>query len=177
MGIASLFGEVKTLVQATDPTVEFLLTAEALDFQGAPPRVVWELPPPGQEDITRAQTGPGRSPLRATMGRILWARETTCTIHVWIPGVLDTTSGVEYPDDNEDPDQGDVWLGQRVVQAIHQAAAGQYRMGKGGWQDRSMCQLGFVYTFQVTFLLGFWDTAQPAGTKTVTSVQTTVAYT
>lgn len=176
MGIVSIFNEVKTIVQAENSSVEFLLTAESQQFQGSPPKVVWEMPLIGGEVFDRRQLGPGVSPSQQALGRLLWARRVTCNVHVWMEAGGTDSDGYEYPDDNEDPDSGTTWLVQRVVQAIHQVCAGQYELGAGGWADRTMNRLGFVYVLPVTFLLGVFDTGRPAGTATPTDFEISGGY-
>lgn len=173
MGIKAIFDAVKTRVQAEDPTVEFLLTAEAVQFQGNCPRVVWELPEPGGEEFNRRQLGPGYGPDTA-VGRLLWARNVTCNIHVWMQAGGVGLDGVEYPDDNEDPSEGDVWLVQRVIRAIHTTCAGQYELTRGGWGPRTEANLGFLYVFAVQFKLGVFDTGLPAQIAEITSFSNTV---
>lgn len=176
MGIRAVFNEVKTIVQAQDSGVEFLLTAESQQFQGTPPKVVWELPLIGQEEYSRRQVGPGTSPSRQALGRVLWGRRTTCNLHIWMAAGGTDSDGYEYPDDNEDPNSGDTWLVQRVIQAIQQVCAGQYELGAGGWADRTMARLGFVYVLPVTLYLGVFDTESPAQVATPTTFPITGGY-
>ena len=172
MGIRAIFDEVRTIVQTADPLVEFLMTAETQQFQGAPPKVVWEMPLPGMEEFSRTQLGPGYS--GSVTPRKLWTRKVTCNVHVWMDSdaVVDA-DGYDWPDDNETPADGSVWLVQQVVQAIHSVTAGQYEMIKGGWGDRTMANLGWLYVFQVSFLLPVFDSAAGLTTATITSATIT----
>lgn len=176
MGIYAVYNDVKTIVQAADPTVEFLITAEAIDFQGTPPKVVWELPIPGGEKIDRKQLGPGYGP-QSTIGRALWSRTPTSILHVWMPATGVDSEGCEYLDDNEDPTAGPVWLVQRLIQAIHQVCAGQYMLGNGGFGSRTMANLGFLYVLPVDLQLGVFGTNDVLVTATPTTTQITPAYT
>lgn len=169
MGIYAVFNEVKTIVQARDPTVEFLITQEAVQFQGTPPKIVWELPVPGAEELNRKQLGPGYGPT-TPVGRVLWSRTPACVIHIWMAATGTDSQGVEYLDDNEDPGEGPVWLVQEFIRALHQAAAGQYELGAGGFGDRTMGNLGFLYTLPIRLYLGVFDTGLPAATATVTEL-------
>lgn len=177
MGIRALFNDVKSQVQAWNPEVEFLLTAEAIQFHGAPPKIVWELPLLGNEVFTRRNLGPGVSPERQQLGRALWTREVTCNVHIWMSSGGTDSDGYEYPDDNEDPAEGTTWLVQRFIQALHRKAAGQYELGAGGWVDRSMTQLGFAYVLPIKFLLGVFDTELPEAIATIETVSITGGYT
>lgn len=157
MGVVQVFGEVRDRFAALYPTsgATWLLTAEAAAFHGKPPRIVWELPQPGGEVFTRRHLGPGAQPTDQHQG-ILWTRESTCNIHCWLPGAGTTQvddQAYEYVDDNEDPADGDTWLVQGVLNAIHQICQGGYEIGAGGFGNRSMANLGFLYVFQATFWL------------------------
>lgn len=169
MGIYAVFNDVKTIVQTRDPSVEFLLTAEAVQFQGQPPKIVWELPVAGTEEMSRKQLGPGYGPT-TQVGRVLWSRTPSCMIHIWMAATGVDAQGVEYLDDNEDPNAGPVWLVQEFIRALHQAAAGQYELGPGGFGDRTMGNLGFLYTIPVRLYLGVFDTGLPAAVATVTEI-------
>lgn len=172
MGVYSVFAAVRSVVQASNPDVEFLFTAEAAQFQGSPPKIVWELPPIGGEDLSRQQLGPGYNASSA-IGRQLWARRAACTIHIWMPSTGVDAAGVEYLDDNEDPNAGDVWLVQTFIAALHQVCAGQYVLGAGGFETRTMANLGWLYSLPVTLFLTVFDTGVPAATAEITTATIT----
>lgn len=172
MGITAIFNEFKTRLATLAPTAECLLTAEATEFQGQPPRVVWELALPGQDKFNRTQASPGAGPTNTT-GRVLWARNAAVNVHCWMLAGGVTSDGVEWPDDNETVDDGSVWLVQSVIQAIHQVAAGQYVIEDGGWGPRTEANLGFLYVFRLRFLLPVYDLVGDAATPT-TAVITSV---
>lgn len=153
MGIVSVAKAVRDQVQAWNSSVEFLITAEAVQFQGTPPKVVWELPQPGGEEFSRILLGPGYSPTNYLDGRKIWTRKVMCNIHCWMPADTPLQGDLEVPDDNEQASVGTIWLVQQVIQAIDNVAKGNYELLKGGWGDRTMANLGFLYVFQVSFLL------------------------
>jgi hypothetical protein len=146
MGVRAAFDAVRVAVLAQVPTVTMELTAEAKEFHGAPPRVIWYLPEPGQESLEVAQVGPGSRPTDAHQGVIL-ARRMTCQIHCWMTGTLDARN-VEVVDDNEDPATGAVWLPGIVMSCMRAALTG-VRFGRGGFLERSMGNLGFAYVFEI----------------------------
>ena len=173
MGIAAIFNDFKAIMADLSPTVSCMLTAEASEFHGQPPRCVWELALPGQDKFSRVQLAPGAGGTNTT-GRRLWAREAVVNIHCWMLSGGTTSDGVEWPDDNETVTDGSVWLVQTVIQAIHRAAAGEYNIVSGGWAARTEANLGFVYVFQVMFRLSVFDL--PPSIATPTSAVVTPVY-
>lgn len=173
MGVTAVFNEFKQRLAILAPTAECLLTAEATEFQGQPPRCVWELALPGQDKFNRVQTSPGAGPMNTT-GRTLWARNAVVNVHCWMLAGGTTPDGVEWPDDNETVTEGPVWLVQSVVQAIHQVTAGQYDIVSGGWGQRTEANLGFLYVFQVVFKLPVFDL--PIDVATPTTAVITPVY-
>jgi hypothetical protein len=147
MGVYASFELVRALVVAAVPTVTMELTAEAKQFHGAPPRVVWYLPEPGQESLEVAQVGPGARPTDLHQG-VLLARRVTCQIHCWMAGTMDARN-VEVCDDNEDPAVGAVWL-PGIVMSCMRAGLTNVRFGRGGFLERSMGNLGFAYVFEIS---------------------------
>lgn len=145
MGVKASFDAVRSLVVAAVPTVTMELTAEAKEFHGTPPRVIWYLPEPGQEQLEVASVGSGARVTDAHQGVIL-ARRVTCQIHCWMAGTLDSRN-IEVLDDNEDPASGTVWL-PGIVMSCMRAALTNVRFGRGGFLERSMGNLGFAYVFE-----------------------------
>jgi hypothetical protein len=168
MGVYAIFNKVKEEVQAINPLVEFLITAEAIQFQGAPPKVVWELPAPGGEEFSRKQLGPGYSPTTPN-GKVIWTRKVNCNIHVWMDAATNLNGDLEYPDDNESAVDGPVWLVQQVIWALEKVTKGQYEMLAGGWGPRVMGNLGFLYMFNVSFLLPVFYNTAGLNSGTITS--------
>jgi hypothetical protein len=146
MGVRASFDSVRSLVVAAVPTITMELTAEAKEFHGVPPRVIWYLPEPGQEQFELANVGPGSRPTDAHQGVIV-ARRVTCQIHCWMAGTLDARN-VEVVDDNEDPAVGAVWL-PGIVMSCMRAALTNVKFGRGGFLERSMGNLGFAYVFEI----------------------------
>ena len=173
MGVTAIFNEFKTAMSTLAPTAVCMLTAEATEFQGQPPRCVWELALPGQDKYDRIQLSPGAGGGNTT-GRRLWARNAVVNIHCWMLSGGVTDDGVEWPDDNETVTDGSVWLVQSVIQAIHRTTAGQYDIVSGGWGPRTEANLGFLYVFQVVFKLPVFDL--PPDTATPTSTVITPVY-
>ncbi len=147
MGVKASFDAVRALVVAAVPTVTMELTAEAKEFHGTPPRVVWYLPEPGQEAFELVNVGSGARPTDAHQG-VIMARRVTCQIHCWMEGTLDSRS-VEVVDDNEDPASGTVWLPGIVISCMR-AALTNVRLERGGFIERSMGNLGFAYVLEVS---------------------------
>lgn len=172
MGVSAIFNEFKTRLAILVPAAECLLTAEATEFQGQPPRCVWELALPGQDKFNRVQAAPGAGPTNTT-GRVLWARNAVVNVHCWMLAGGVSSDGVEWPDDNETITNGPVWFVQSVVQAIHQTTAGQYNIVSGGWGQRTEANLGFLYVLQVEFLLPVFDLAPVSATPTTAVVTPT----
>lgn len=146
MGVKASFDLVRALVVAAVPTVTMELTAEAKEFHGAPPRVIWYLPEPGQEGLEVANVGPGARPTDLHQGVFL-ARRVTCQIHCWMEGTLDARN-VEVVNDNEDPAAGTVWL-PGIVMSCMRAALTNVKFGRAGFLERSMGNLGFAYVFEI----------------------------
>jgi hypothetical protein len=146
MGVRAAFEIVRTAVLAQVPMVTMELTAEAKDFHGAPPRVIWYLPEVGQESFSLAKVAPGSRATDAHQG-VIRARSVTCQIHCWIAGTLDAR-GIEVVDDNEDPALGPVWLPAIVMSCMRDALTG-VDFGRAGFLERNMGNLGFCYVFEV----------------------------
>lgn len=151
MGIRTVFDAVRTLVLVDRPRVTMELTAEVKDWHAEPERIIWEIPKFGGEQYIRDRVtrGSDRDDPAGTDG-VIWNRRPTCMVHFWIPGVTDAR-GVEYPDDNEDPSLGTVWLPGVFLNALQTVGGGAVYPGQGGFLDRSTGNLGFAYVMELAF--------------------------
>jgi hypothetical protein len=176
MGVRAIYERVRQDFQAVYPSVQFLYTAEAREFQTAPPMIIWELPEPGGEEFSRQQLGPSSASDAVTKGRLLWTRTVAVNIHVWMPSGGVDSDGCEYPADNEDRTQGEVWLVEGILSAISRACPGQYIPTFGGWGPRTAGNLGFLYILQVKFLLPVFDCIQNLQVAEITTTDQSVSY-
>ncbi len=173
MGIRAIFDAVRTQVVAERPTTTMRLTAEAKQLHADVNRIVWYLPEPGQEQHSRDKvlSGPGPG---STGDGVLWDRLVTCQIHCWVDAVVDS-DGLEYPDDNENPTLGTVWLPAIVQNAIHDQCHGGYSLGSAGYVERTSGNKGFAYVFEASFDLAVYR-VQLTGQTDIETVGLTGAY-
>ena len=124
MGIRAVFDAVRALMVVARPNLTMELTDEPKQWHNEPERIVWELPALGGEQYTRDRVTRGSAtgdPV-GTDG-VIWNRRPTCLVHFWIPGVMDARN-VEYPNDNEDPSLGTVWLPAVFLDALQTVGGG-----------------------------------------------------
>lgn len=175
MGIRAVFDAVRTLVLVDRPNVTMELTAEVREWHNEPERIVWQLPEFGQEVYTRERVTVGSNQDPTGTDGVIWNRRPTCPVHFWIPGITDAR-GVEYPDDNEDPSLGTVWLPGIFLNALQTVGGGAVYPAAAGFLPRTTGNMGFAYTIEVAFDLAVWR-LKTTGTATIETVSLTGSYT
>lgn len=173
MSVKQLFDAVKTRLLTDIPTLQMELTAEVKEFHGTPPRVIWFYPEFGQEDISLKNVNIGQ-PVNATNDGVIGNRMVTCQIHVWLPALTDS-NGIEYCDDNCNPAEGDVWLPNLIMAAIHDEFPIGKAFGKAGFLPRTAGNMGFTYVFECSFDLPVYRVKR-TGTATIKTYTQTGSY-
>lgn len=170
MGLVRTIGQIFTALAVRAPSCATFITAEAIQFIGVPPKITAVLPDLGAEEFTFTDTAPGHAAGATNQGQIY---ERLCNVEfvIWMPAGTVQANGTEYPNDEEDPDEGDVWLVQELINAIQETVPGGYELTKGGWVNRTTSNLGWAYILGCQFKFPVLRTPRTTQDATVTTVQ------